>query len=223
MAFRQTTFDPSVSQQYAKAGPGVTGLGSTAGKVDMSDMEEKLAREMARMRIEDERRKRELNKICAESDELKELQNKIKAAYLNKERAQQMTESQYRKQNEIEEDAAIDMIMLRNKELGDIATREANARKLKELQDNKRSIQQQIDENDRLREEAYQEYIKEKGQVDAVVQRMIEEDNEQARINLQKKEQSQADMILSMNEKRALLKRQKDMEEYEDEMVRRYA
>ena len=30
-------------------------------------------------------------------------------------------------------------------------------------------------------------------------------------------------MILSMNEKRALLKRQKDMEEYEDEMVRRYA
>ena len=52
---------------------------------------------------------------------------------------------------------------------------------------------------------------------------MIEEDNEQARINLQKKEQSQADMILSMNEKRALLKRQKDMEEYEDEMVRRYA
>lgn len=52
---------------------------------------------------------------------------------------------------------------------------------------------------------------------------MIEEDNEQARINMQKKEQSQADMILSMNEKRALLKRQKDMEEYEDEMVRRYA
>ena len=142
MAFRQTTFDPSVSQQYAKAGPGVTGLGATAGKVDMSDMEEKLAREMARMRIEDERRKRELNKICAESDELKELQNKIKAAYLNKERAQQITETQYRKQNEIEEDAAIDMIMLRNKELGDIATREANAKKLKELQDNKRSIQQ---------------------------------------------------------------------------------
>ena len=52
---------------------------------------------------------------------------------------------------------------------------------------------------------------------------MIEEDNEVSRINQQKKEQSQADMILSMNEKRALLKRQKEMEEYEDEMVRRYA
>merc|ERR1712156_1194747 len=30
-------------------------------------------------------------------------------------------------------------------------------------------------------------------------------------------------MILSQNEKRALLRRQKEMDEYEDEMVRRYA
>ena len=52
---------------------------------------------------------------------------------------------------------------------------------------------------------------------------MIGEDNEQGRINMQKKEQAQADMILSQNEKRALLQRQKEMEEYEDEMVRRYA
>ena len=52
---------------------------------------------------------------------------------------------------------------------------------------------------------------------------MIEEDNEQSRIVQQKKEQSQADMILSVNEKRALLKRQLEMDTYEDEMVRRYA
>ena len=67
----------------------------------MAGMEEKLAREMARMRIEDERRKREIEKICGESEELKELQNKIKAAYLNKERSQQMTEKQFRVQVEI--------------------------------------------------------------------------------------------------------------------------
>ena len=141
MAFRQTTFDPSVSQQYARGGPGVTGLGEAQGQVDMAAMEDKLAREMARMRIADEKRKRELNKICAESDELKELQNKIKAAYLNKERAQQMTETQYRKQVEIEEDAHIDMAMLKNKELNDIAEREANQKKLEQLQSNKRAIQ----------------------------------------------------------------------------------
>ena len=70
------------------------------------------------------------------------------------------------------------MIILKNKELGDHQERAANAAKLEALLQNKKNIQRQIDENDRLREEAYQEYLKEKAQVDAVVQRMISEDNE---------------------------------------------
>lgn len=113
--------------------------------------------------------------------------------------------------------------MLRNKEIGDLNQREQNQRKLEALQSNKRSIQQQIDDANHARQQAHEEYLREKEQVDAVVQRMIEEDNEQTRIVHQKKEQSQADMILSQNEKRALLKRQREMDQYEDEMVRRYA
>ena len=80
------------------------------------------------------------------------------------------------------------MIILKNKELGDRQEREANAAKLDALLQNKKNIQRQIDENDRLREEAYQEYLKEKAQVDAVVQRMIAEDNEASKMNMQKKE-----------------------------------
>lgn len=55
--------------------------------VDFATMEQQLAKEMARMKIVDEKKKREIEKVCAGSDELKELQAKIKAAYLNKERA----------------------------------------------------------------------------------------------------------------------------------------
>ena len=117
----------------------------------------------------------------------------------------------------------IDMVMLKNKEIKDHENRNNMQRKLEELQANKRAIQAQIDDANRLREEAYNEYIREKEQVDAVVQRMIMEDNELNKITMQKKEQAQADMFLSMNEKRALLKRQKEREEYEDEMGRRYA
>jgi len=53
----------------------------------MAHMEEQLARQMAQMKIMDERKKRDVEKICSESDELKELQAKIRAPYLNKERA----------------------------------------------------------------------------------------------------------------------------------------
>jgi hypothetical protein len=101
MAFRQTTFDPSVSQQYAAMGPGVTGLPQAQSTVNMSQMEEALARQLAGHKINDTRRQREVEKLCNESDELKELQAKIRAAYLNKERSQQMTEKQYRVQTEI--------------------------------------------------------------------------------------------------------------------------
>ena len=72
--------------------------------------------------------------------------------------------------------------MLKNKEIGDRMQREANQNKLNQLIDNKRSIQQQIEDASILRQQAHEEYLKEKSQVDAVVQRMIEEDNEQARI-----------------------------------------
>ena len=74
-----------------------------------------------------------------------------------------------------------------------------------------------------LKEQAYQEYVREKEQVDAVVQRMIDEDREMARITSLKMDQAQADMALSLNEKRALQRRQKELELYENEMVRQYA
>lgn len=64
MAFRTTAFDPMDGQALRRNDPGV----------DFASMEKDLAKEMARMKITGEKRKREIEKICAESDELKELQ-----------------------------------------------------------------------------------------------------------------------------------------------------
>lgn len=86
MAFRSTAFDPVNRQVLQQNDP----------SIDFNSMEEKLAQEMSRMKIVDERKRREIEKICKESDELKELQGKITAAYLNKERTAQIAESQFR-------------------------------------------------------------------------------------------------------------------------------
>lgn len=88
MAFRSTAFDPVNKGIFKDNDP----------SIDFGSMEQKLAQEMSKMKIVDERKKREIEKICVESDELKELQNKIKAAYLNKERTAQIAESQFRTQ-----------------------------------------------------------------------------------------------------------------------------
>lgn len=91
MAFRSTAFDPVNRQVLSQNDP----------SIDFNDMELKLAQEMSKMKIVDERKKREIEKICKESDELKELQAKITAAYLNKERTAQIAENQFRSQQQL--------------------------------------------------------------------------------------------------------------------------
>jgi hypothetical protein len=75
-------------------------------------------------------------------------------------------------------------------------------------------------DREQLREDAMEEYVRERANVDAIINKMIEEDHEMIRINKMKQEQSKQDMILSVNEKKALLQRQKELEEYEEELVR---
>ena len=41
-------------------------------------------------------------------------------------------------------------------------------------------------DRERLREEAYSEYVKERGQVDSIINKMIDEDHEMLRINKMK-------------------------------------
>ena len=112
--------------------------------------------------------------------------------------------------------------MLRRKEQADNQARQAAQQKKDQLYSLKRDVQGQMVERERLREEAFKEYCKEREMVDNIIQKMIQEDHELVRINKMKQDQSKQDMILSMNEKKALLRRQKELEEYEEETVRRY-
>ena len=77
-------------------------------------------------------------------------------------------------------------------------------------------------EREKLREQAQLEFQRERDQVDHIINKMIEEDHEMQKIQKMKMEQSKQDMILSVNEKKALLKRQRELEEYEEELVRRF-
>ena len=84
---RSTAFDPYDRVELKQQDP----------SINFSDMEQLLAKEMHRMKIVDDQKKRQIQKIAAESDEIKELQQKIKSAMVNKERSAQITEVQYRK------------------------------------------------------------------------------------------------------------------------------
>lgn len=74
-----------------------------------------------------------------------------------------------------------------------------------------------------LRQEAYAEYMKEKGQVDKVISKMIDEDQKMIALIKMKQEQSKLDMVQSVTEKRDLVRKQRELEEYENEMLRRHS
>ena len=58
------------------------------------------------------------------------------------------------------------------------------------MQETKVHVQHQLQEKEMLREEAQQEFMKERDQVDSIINKMIEEDHEMMRIGKMKQEQS---------------------------------
>jgi len=116
----------------------------------------------------------------------------------------------------------MDMQYLRQKEIDDLNAKKFREEKTKQLYEIKKDVQVQMQDRETLREQAQTEYVREREQVDTIINKMIQEDHEMMRINKMKQEQSKQDMILSVNEKNALLKRQRELEEYEDELVKKF-
>lgn len=63
--------------------------------------EDQLARELQRRKQQEHSRGLQADKIISENHEIKELKQKIQQAYLNKERAKQMSDKQVRKVDEL--------------------------------------------------------------------------------------------------------------------------
>lgn len=87
----------------------------------------------------------------------------------------------------------------------------------------KQEMIDQMQVKEQQRQLAYQQYLKEKEVADQSVQRLIQEDLQNIQLVNQKKDQQVKDMVLSKEEKYARDKRERELQEHENEMVRRYA
>jgi membrane-anchored protein YejM (alkaline phosphatase superfamily) len=73
-------------------------------------------------------------------------------------------------------DAQMEREMLKKKELEDLIQRQKEEERKRMALQAKYNIQNQMEMKAKLRQEAYQEYLKEKESVDKVISKMIEED-----------------------------------------------
>lgn len=160
-----------------------------------------LATELEKDAASEERKKREIQKICEESPELKELEKMLKIAYLNKERSQQYEEKVKLAMREQERIQAIEDEMERERIRHLQSESNKDLKKRQMYEDQRAVLLKQIDERKRRLEEARQQLEMERQMVNEIVAKIQREDEEEYFQRKQKQEQT-AKMVKDFEEQR---------------------
>ncbi|KAM9533043.1 meiosis-specific nuclear structural protein 1 isoform 2-T2 [Guaruba guarouba] len=156
------------------------------------EQEERLAAELARLNREQLKHERMRQQIRQNSLELRELDKKLKFAYMNKERAAQIAEKaalQY--ENRIREGE----IAQKMKEEHERAVREESTAELRRKEEKityHRELEKQVEEQERKKQDACEQFLREKLMIDEIVRKINEEDQMEKQLKLAKIRETQA-------------------------------
>ncbi|CAE7259790.1 MNS1 [Symbiodinium sp. KB8] len=155
--------------------------------------DESLAIELERRKREEESRRKDVQRICEQDPELRQLQELLKQAYANKELAEQRKEQDAIRREEAKADAAMDAAM----EAERARVLEAEAKREAEAAAAKRADAAVVKDQIRQREmqrfvEGEEQAARERAQVDAVVARIAEEERQAAAARAQKQAHTRA-------------------------------
>ena len=169
------------------------------------------------------RQELDLKRIREESEELRELEEKLRAAEMNMERKLQMEESAVLKAREAQYHAYYDGVMETERQKI-VEKEEKKEREYWERQiAAKQVLKEQIEEKLELQRVAQEEFERERKQVDDIVKRIQEEDKLQFEAKQAKQRETREYILHFLDEKEQerILKRQK--EEEEERRIAEYA
>jgi hypothetical protein len=188
----------------------------------MNSQNDALAIEMNREKNDEERRAREIQRICEDAPELRDLERALKIAYMNKDRAAQHQEKLALMAAESRRLESIEEQMECERE----SAQKADAAKLlerKKLFDEQRIVlQRQIKEREDLLLEAQKQAEIDKKMVDEIVNRINEEDQEEF-LARKKTQEETAKMVRAYEEQRKReLDARRNAERAEEEKIAQY-
>lgn len=159
--------------------------------------EEALAEAIAQEKTAEEARLREIQQICESDPMLRELQEKIKTAYINKERVDQLKEKEALARAEKERAAAIEAQMEHDRRMGlEEEAAQDYKRRLNQL-DARKVIEHQMLEKERRKFfQGEEEARRDKAMIDSIVGKIMEED----RREVEEKRRSQAESQKFIND-----------------------
>ncbi|XP_010115627.1 PREDICTED: meiosis-specific nuclear structural protein 1, partial [Chlamydotis macqueenii] len=147
--------------------------------------------------------------------ELRELEKKLQAAYINKERAAQIAEKEAVQDENMKCEAELAQKMKEEYERLMKEESSAELRRNKEKIMYQQALENQLEEQERKKQAAYEEFLREKLIIDEIVRRIFEEDQMEKQLKLDKMREIQT-YIEEFKKEKAIWTRRKQ-EEMEDE------
>jgi hypothetical protein len=184
---------------------------SAAREKDMA-----LARQLAELAREEEKREREIQAICAQDAGLRELNEKIKAAYINRDRELQIQQSKQQSLRIKEEQAQLEVQMEEQRRKGELVVEEREEKRRIMSQRQRDEIQHQLRERQAAEQlQAILQYQKEKEQVDELIQSVYrQQQKEQEEIERQSQIMKvNMEQGLEIQNRRKEEQRQRELEE----------
>ncbi|CAE7887466.1 MNS1 [Symbiodinium sp. KB8] len=192
-------------------------------RIQIAQFEEQLADELAKRKAEQMRHDMDRRRICDGSEELRVLKERLHMAKVNKERAQQLLEIEVRK----EKDRITGHLLAEHMENERLEQQELEHKldieKKRQRERVKVINQQQIAMKEAQREEAMQEYIKERNQVEELVAKIADEDANEAKARAEKQMESRVMLQQFMVEQKANQEKLEAEEKAENERIEQFA
>ncbi|NXT57095.1 MNS1 protein, partial [Pluvianellus socialis] len=147
--------------------------------------------------------------------ELRELEKKLKSAYMNKERAAQIAEKAAIQYEKMKREAEIAQKMEEEYERVRREESSAELRRNEEKRVYQQELEKQLEEQERKKQDAYEEFLREKLTIDEIVRKIYEEDQTEKQLKLDKMRATQT-YIEEFKKEQAIWRRRKQ-EEMEEE------
>jgi len=201
----------------------VKGEQDKARRTQIAAFEEHLADELARRKALQLRQDMDKRRICDGSEELRALKERLHMAKVNKERAQQMVEATVKHERERLQEQKVAEHM-ENERLEHVELEHKLAiEKAKQRERVKHINQQQISMKEAQREEALAEYLKERDQVQELVDKIAIEDADEQAARMHKQQETREILNKFMTEQKAKQEAMERAEMNENERIEAYA
>mmetsp|Transcript_26336 Transcript_26336/g.60768 ORF Transcript_26336/g.60768 Transcript_26336/m.60768 type:complete len:484 (-) Transcript_26336:104-1555(-) len=186
-------------------------------RMKVVEAEERLANELAKQKAVNIREEMKKRRICDGSEEIRSLKERLHAAQVTKERAQQLLQKQVHAERSKVQEVVIAEHM-ENQRLEQLElVHKLNIEKLKQRERVKQVNQQQIAHKEATRREAQVAYDLERQQVDELVRKIQDEDAMEAEARAQKAQQTKEQLkSFGLQQK----ERQADLERREQEEIK---